>query len=127
MKEVNASIIRERTQTLARTLLLVALAAVVACDPGMTIRQTNSHVESENTAFPKISVEVKPTHQLIGERWYDPQVKVTNSSEFSITISSIELVAGGVTYENRPHDSKYYPLNLPARGTAPLAGCGKTR
>jgi hypothetical protein len=57
---------------------------------------------------------------LIGEGWYDPEVEVTNSSDSPITITSVELVAQGVTYENNPHAKKTYPLTLLVRSTASL-------
>jgi hypothetical protein len=107
----------------ARALLVVTFALFVGCDPGMTIRQINSRAESKRTVVivtPDITIEVKTTHQLIGERWYDPQVNVMNSSDSPITITSVELVAQGVTYENKPRAEQTYPLTLPVRSTASL-------
>lgn len=108
---------------LGRTLLVLALLSLVACDPGMSVRQINSFVESKNrgvTAVPKLSVDVKTTHQLIGERWYDPQIIATNSSDIPITITSVELIAGTATFQNRPQAAKDYPVTLPAHRAAPL-------
>jgi hypothetical protein len=99
----------------ARALLVVTFALFVGCDPGMTIRQINSRAESKRTVVivtPDITIEVKTTHQLIGERWYDPQVNVMNSSDSPITITSVELVAQGVTYENKPRAEQTYPSAL---------------
>jgi hypothetical protein len=119
---MEASIVHEGSQTLARALLLVALTLLTACDPGITIRQINSTVQAEKqpTVIPKLSVEVQTTHQLIGEGWYHPQIKIVNSSDFPMTITGIELIAGGVTYENSPHHAKNYPLTLAAQSSASL-------
>jgi hypothetical protein len=86
-------------------------------------RQINSFVQSENvavTAVPKISVDVKTTHQLIGENSYSPQSVATNTSDFLITITGVELVAEGTTFQNKPRVANYYPLNVPAHDTAAL-------
>jgi hypothetical protein len=122
MKKLNV-VGRIQDYASTRALIPLALILLVACDPGMAVRQINSFVESENTAvtpIPKVSVNVKTTHQLIGERSYLPDVTLTNSSYFEVTITSIDLVARGETYENRPQDTKCYPLKVLAQSTAPL-------
>jgi hypothetical protein len=89
----------------ARALLGVTFALLVGSDPGITIWQINSTTDSEKKAVvvtPEITIQVKTTHQLTGEGWYDPEVEVTNSSDSPITITSVELFAQGVTYENKP-------------------------
>ena len=104
-------------------LLVLPFALFLACDPGMTVRQINSIVDSKKTAVvvpPEMTIEIKTTHHLIGEGWYDPQVKVTNSSDSPITIRRVELVAQAVTYENQPRAAESYPLTIPARSTASL-------
>ena len=114
---------RGRGETCIRTVLLLELIILVACDPGMAVRQINSLVQSENvavTAVPKISVDVKTTHQLIGENSYSPQSIATNTSDFLITITGVELVAEGTTFQNKPRVANYYPLNVPAHDTAAL-------
>lgn len=107
---------------LSRTLLVVTLALFAGCDPGMSIRQINSTSDSKKTTVvtPEITIEVKTTDQLIGEDWYDPEVKVTNSSDTPITVTSVELTAQGVTYENKPRGARTYPLTLPVRSTTSL-------
>ena len=106
----------------ARTLLLTTLALFTGCDPGMSIRQINSAAVSKKAVVvaPEIAIEVKTTHQLIGEGWYDPEVKVTNSFDSPITVTSVDLVAQGVTYENKPRQGETYPLTLPARSTTSI-------
>jgi hypothetical protein len=41
-----------------------------ACDPGMTIYQTNAN--QNGSANDRVTVRVKPSHPLIGETWYAP-------------------------------------------------------
>jgi hypothetical protein len=108
---------------LASILLVLPFALFLGCDPGMTVRQINSTVDSKKTSVvvpPEMTIEIKTTHQLIGEGWYDPQVKVKNSSDSPITITRVELVAQAATYENQPRAAESYPLTLPARSTASL-------
>lgn len=108
---------------LALIILVVALATFEGCDRGMSIRQINSTDGSRNqslVATPEITMEVKTKRQLIGEYWYDPEIKVTNSSDYPITITRVELVARGVTYENKPRGTNPYPLTLLKRSTASL-------
>ena len=52
--------------------------------------------------------------------WYDPQVIATNSSDVPVTITSVELIAGSRTFQNKPRAEKDYPLTLPAHSTVPL-------
>lgn len=122
MNEVNA-VGRTQDHAFVRTLMVLVLILFVACDPGMTVRQIDSSVESEGattTTTPKISVDVKTTDQLIGERSYRPRVTLTNSSDFTITITEVDLNAQGAIYKNRPYDAKYYPLRVPPQSTVPL-------
>jgi hypothetical protein len=107
---------------LASILLVLPFALFLGCDPGLTIRQINSTVDSKKTAVvpPEMTIEIKTTHQFIGEGWYDPQVKVNNSSDLPITITRVELVAQAATYENQPRAAESYPLTVPAGSTASL-------
>jgi len=116
-------VLHGEVDVVGRTLMVLALISLVACDAGMSVRQINSFVESENagvTAIPKLSVDVKTAHQLIGERWYSPQIMGTNSSDIPVRITSVELVAGGASFQNRPRVAKDYPVTLPANSAAPL-------
>ena len=122
MKELT-TVGRTQDSVSARILILLALILLVGCDPGMTVRQINSSVESESaaaTTIPKISVDVKTTSQLIGQRLYDPHVVATNLSDAPVTITSIELIAGSRTLQNGTHAAKDYPVNLPAHSAVPL-------
>ena len=110
-------------KTLVSILLVLPFALFLGCDPGMTIRQIDSTVDSKKTSVvvpPEMTIEIKTTHQLIGSGWYDPQITVKNSSDSPITITKVELVAQAATYENQARAVESYPLTLPARSTAPL-------
>jgi len=55
---------------LASIRLVLPFALFLGCDPGMTIRQINSTVDSKKTAVvvpPEMTIEIRTTQQLIGE------------------------------------------------------------
>jgi hypothetical protein len=107
----------------ARALLVVTFALFVGCDPGITIRQINSTGDSKRTAVivtPDITIEVKTTHPINRGTLVQSEVNVMKSSDSPITITSVELVAQGVTYENKPRAKKSYPLTLLVLSTASL-------
>jgi len=122
MKEVTV-VGRTQDHISVQILIVLVLILLVGCDPGMTVRQMNSSIESESaaaTTMPKISVDVKTTSHLIGQKLYDPHVTATNLSDVPVTITSIELVVGGTTFQNGPYAVNDYPVNLTAHGTIPL-------
>ena len=88
---------------MARTLLALTLVMLVACDPRMTMRQVNSAAKSSENpvarVIPEVSIDVKNTHQFVGEMWYSPQVIAANSSDVPITIISVESFAEGAIFE----------------------------
>jgi hypothetical protein len=94
--------------------LLFFLLLLAGCDPGMTIRQVTQHdrvqFSPQAPAPTGLLIYVKTSHLLIGENWYAPTVTVTNSLNASITISSVELIAKGITYANKPRQTGTYPL-----------------
>jgi hypothetical protein len=94
-------------------LLLVA----TACDPGMTIYQTNTN---QNVSGPeRVTIRVEASHPLIGETWYAPDnVRVINSFDKPIVITRVELVANGTTYQHKHMSAKdEYPLTIAAGKT----------
>jgi hypothetical protein len=113
---------RTRGEAIGRTLVFAVLMSFLGCDPGMTVRQINSFVESKSAAVvaTPISVNVKTTHQMIGERWYGPQVTATNPSDIPLTITSVELIASSQTLKNEDIAAKDYPVTLPAGSTVHL-------
>jgi len=62
---------------------------IVACDPGVTIRQADSPKEVGKRS--SVILRVKSTRQLIGETHYAPQVTVTNISGATVLVTGIEL------------------------------------
>jgi hypothetical protein len=60
----------------ARARLVVPFALFVGCDPGITIRQINSTADSKKKTVvvtPEITIQVKTTHQLIGDPTMVPE------------------------------------------------------
>jgi hypothetical protein len=98
-----------------KAVLIAMPVLTVACDPGVSIRQVKLQGQSTiGSATPEtqLVLEVKTTRQLIGETWYDPEVKVTNSGGLPITITNIELAAKRKTYANTPPQPEIYPLTI---------------
>ena len=78
---------------------------IVACDPGVTIRQADSPKEVGKRS--SVILRVKSTRQLIGETHYAPQVTVTNTSEAPVLATGIELATRQKIYSDgspRPQD-----------------------
>jgi hypothetical protein len=99
------------------TLYLVAVSLLlVACDPGMTIRQ----IKAANGTSDAVRIDVKTEHPLIGHTFYAPQVTVTNDSDSPIAITSVELAAKRGTYTNKPRRPEGYPLVVPPGKTETL-------
>ncbi len=110
-------------QRIGRTLVFVLLISIAGCDPGMTVRQINSVVEAENavvTKGPKISISVKTTQQLIGERWYSPRVTATNPSDIPVKVTGVELITGRQTLKNEDIEARNYPIVLGPRSSVAL-------
>jgi hypothetical protein len=93
----------------ATLYLITGSLLLVACDPGMTIRQ----IKASNPTSDPIKIAVKTEHPLVGHTWYDPQVTVTNGSDSPITITSVELAAKRNTYANKPRQPGSYPSLVP--------------
>lgn len=103
-----------RLRKLRTGLLLVFLPLLIGCDPGMIIHQAvqrgNFRHSQAIARASYLRVKVETTHPLQGETWYAPRVEATNLSASPITVSAVELVARGTTYENGPDWIKPYPL-----------------
>jgi hypothetical protein len=93
-----------------RTFFAAMLALMVACDPGMTIRQNKSLSKGGGAVTPVVAIHVKTSHLLIDQSWYTPEAKVTNQAESPITITSVELVTRHETYANKTARPGTYPL-----------------
>jgi len=97
-------------------ILVVAIAILAAaCDPGMTIYQAKSPHEADTgvtAGSSQVVLEVKTSHPLIGETKYAPRVRITNSSNSSITVTSVELISQGSTFVSNPPQQGFYPLQV---------------
>jgi hypothetical protein len=103
-----------RTVFVALALTLPLL--IVACDPGVTIRQADSRTESGKRST--VILHVKSTHEFIGTTWYAPQVTVTNTSEAPVLVTGIELATKQKVYSDsspRPQDFPEEVLSRQAR------------
>jgi hypothetical protein len=101
----------------AGTLYLITVSLLlVACDPGMTIRQ----IEVSNGTSAQLTINVKTQHPQSGHTWYVPQVTVTNSSDSPIAITSVELAATRGAYVNKPRQPESYPSVVPPGKTETL-------
>jgi hypothetical protein len=78
---------------------------IVACDPGVTIRQADSRTETGQHSG--VILRVKSAHEFIGTTHYAPQVTVTNNSEATVLVTEIELATKQRIYTDsspRPQD-----------------------
>jgi len=99
--------VRYDVKQIIRTFYGAAFILLIGCDPGITIRQVKP-----TSAGPQVTINVKTSHQLIGDTWYAPEVKVTNSFGAPITVTKIELAEGKATFENKPRRAGSYPVPI---------------
>ena len=96
--------------SLLKTLLLGVGFVTIACDPGMTIHQTDT---ANRNIDQTLTIRVKTTRPLIGENWYAPEgITATNLFNKPITVTSVELIANSTTYANKPPGISKYPLTI---------------
>jgi hypothetical protein len=91
------------------------MLALVACDPGMTIRE---HRTPDPSA--PISFTDQTQHSLIGENWFTPHLRLQNVSDAEVVISSVELNVAGRTYLNTRGREDDYPVTIRPREAADL-------
>ena len=106
-----------------RALLITVVFFCVACDPGMTIRQkkfSDETTKQQTTTGGQTIIDIKTSHVLIGETKYVPQVSITNASDSSITVTSVELISLGTAFANNPRQLGLYPLVVKPRATGGL-------
>ena len=96
------------------SIFLVMLATMVACDPGIAIRQRRA--PSPNIAEDNLEVSIATSDLLIGETRYFPRIDVTNRSARPLRITAVDLVTTHETYANHPSQLNIYPFTL-AEGT----------
>jgi hypothetical protein len=92
--------------------LSLVLLVAVACDPGVTVRQSRSNVGTPLTDA--VELDVKTSRHLIGESWYAPKVEIGNHSYSPIYVTNVELIAQGRTLQNAPRRVGTYPAEIAA-------------
>src|SRR5262249_13372149 len=105
-------------QTLKSVVLAVVVvlsATMVACDPGLTIRQAGSPADKNSSVI----LHVKPSRQLIGSEMYAPQLTVTNSSEAPVTTGA-ELSTKQKTYSASSPRPQEFPKEILPKQTESL-------
>jgi hypothetical protein len=113
---------------LSRVLRIVFVSMpllMVACDPGMSIRQVKSPVQGtvrSAAAGAEVIISVNTTHQLIGVKFYEPKITITDVANQPITVTNIELLARAKTYAIEPLQPAQYPLRLQPGSTEVLQG-----
>lgn len=83
---------------------------IVACDPGVTIRQADSPKGIGKRS--SVILRVKPTHEFIGTTHYATQVTVTNISEAPVLVTGIELATKQKIYSNSSPGPQDFPEEL---------------
>ena len=86
---------------------------IVACDPGVTIRQADSPKEVGKHS--SVILRVKSTHELIGTTYYAPQVTVTNISEARVLVTGIELATKQKIYSHGSPQPQDFPEEVLAK------------
>jgi hypothetical protein len=86
---------------------------IVACDPGVTIRQADSLKEIRKPGG--VILSVKSAHYLIGTTHYAPQVTVTNNSEATVLVTGIELEAKRKIYTDSSPRAQDFPAEILAK------------
>jgi len=86
---------------------------IVACDPGVTIRQADSPSEIEKPSG--VILRVKSAHQLIGTTHYAPQVTVTNNLEATVLVTGIELATKQRIYAGSSPRQQDFPGEVLAK------------
>ena len=100
---------------LLKILLLATCILMVACDPGMMIRQVKPTGEIPSKSSPadmQVIVAVQTIRTIIGVTWYAPGLKVTNSLPSSITVTNVELATTRALYANKPLTPGTFPLTI---------------
>jgi hypothetical protein len=97
-------------------LIIGVLLLLTSCDPGITIRQT----DSGNDAIATVTARVKTASSFIGTAIYAPSVEVTNISNAPIEVTDVELVTKEGTLQNKPRRSGLYPVGIASGKTQML-------
>jgi hypothetical protein len=101
-----------------KTAFIATSTLMVACDPGLSIRQVDPQKQlSSGTATlnAQVVVQVERRDQLIGSTWYMTKVKVTNVSRSPMTVFSVDLSVQNKLYTNKAPEV-VYPLPIQPGG-----------
>ncbi len=85
------------------------ITSLVACDPGITIRQTQPGISSNPD---QLAIEISSVNEFTGSRFYGAKAKLTNLSRSSITIKGCELAAQNVINESQFGGGESYAFEL---------------
>jgi hypothetical protein len=86
---------------------------IVACDPGVTIRQADSRTETGERG--SVILRVKSARELIGTTYYAPQVTVTNNSEATLLVTGIDLATKPRIYTGSSPRQQDFPGEVLAK------------
>jgi hypothetical protein len=86
---------------------------IVACDPGVTLRQADSPKEVGNRS--SVILRVKSARHFIGDTRYVPQVTVTNTLEAPVLVTGIELATKQKIYSNSSPQPPDFPEEVLAK------------
>ena len=99
------------TRDAAGFFIVLVLAAELACDPSITIRQAPQSGAASGSA---VLLSVRTTHSFVGATWYSTAVTITNRSRAPIAITAVDLIARGLTYHGEASASEPFPVNVPS-------------
>jgi hypothetical protein len=108
---------------ICNAFFIATLLLLIACDPGVSIHQITSQnpaIVGSTATDSRVVVNVTTTHQLIGETWYAPKVKVTNESNSPVTVTQIDLFVRSKSYANKTGKAGAYPLTINSGSTESL-------
>jgi hypothetical protein len=100
-------------RTVFVALLLSLPLLIVACDPGVTIRQADAANEGGKSSG--VSLRVKSSRQFICTTRYTPQVNVTNRSEATVVVTGIELATRQRIYTDSSPRPQEFPGDVLAK------------
>jgi hypothetical protein len=86
---------------------------IVACDPGVTIRQADSPKEIGKSSG--VILRVKSAREFIGTAYYAAKVTVTNNSEATVLVTGIELATKQRIYTDTSSRTQDFPGEILAK------------
>lgn len=102
------------TRDAAGFFIVLVLAAELACDPGIAVRQAPQSGAASGSA---VLLSVRTTHSFVGATWYSTAVTITNRSRAPIAITAVDLIARGLNYHGEASASEPFPVNVSGGAT----------